>query len=310
MLIMVAEISKHSTPTDLDVYCKSTLIRHERWNPICDLPETEKTFPDGYKAEDNCKTLGDLQDEIESKELDTPDECAQLCKTKPGCLASVWAYPIGLCSRYRSDEVGEEVNGAGFMRRASPVTEPPLTDPGCDEELGRTKALLTDTRERNDELDDELQKCLDGRRDDKTAYAREISELKGRICDCEARQPEVDLVWERRKEAMEICGYNGRRTIQKGGVVWEPFCGRGPTRARIYRQMAVTVDGCPEECTRDPKCKSASYVIMNDPHCKFFEEGELNEGSHNYRRRGHLPYWAQYCICSHSPEMKGLRMFP
>lgn len=200
---------------------QSTLIRHERWNTICELPETEKTFPDGYKIEHNCKALGDLQDEIESKELDTPDECAQLCKTTPGCLASAWACPTGLCSTYRSDEVGDEVNGAVFMRRASPVTEPPLTDSGCDKESRRTKALLTDARERNDELDDELQKCLGGHRDGKTACDRRISELKG-IRVCEARQPEVDPVWERRKEAMEICGYNGRRTIQKGASYGNP----------------------------------------------------------------------------------------
>lgn len=251
----------------------------DEYKAICDLPETGKTYSDGYEIEYTCKAVGDVFDEIDSKTLDTPDECAQLCKTTPGCKASAWAYATLRCTTYNSEAIGDEVSGVVHMRVVSPDTTPPPTDDGSDD-LKKCKNDLAGCQADKDDLNDELDKCLKGRAEDKKACEDKIKALEDSVRKCEAdlkKCEPVDPVWERRKEAMKICGYGGRKTIKAGAYEWRAFCNRQTSTGTFYRQLAVSVDDCVAACSADSKCKAVSWVIMNDAHCKMYTNGEVNK---------------------------------
>lgn len=252
----------------------------DEYKAICDLPETEKTYADGYKVEYTCRAVGDVFDEIDNKILNTPDECAQLCKATPGCKASAWAYATLRCTTYNSDLIGDEISGAVHMRVASSSVTPPPTDDLSDEELKKCKNDLAGCQADKDDLQDELDKCLKGRKEDKEACETKVKELEESIRKCQAdlkKCAPVDPVWERRKEAMKICGYGGRKTIKAGAYEYRAFCNRQTAYGAFYKQLAIGVDECLAECSKDSKCKAVNWIIMNDAHCKMYSSGEVNK---------------------------------
>ncbi|KAK2612584.1 hypothetical protein QQS21_001355 [Conoideocrella luteorostrata] len=259
---------------------------------ICraDPPKTAKTFDNGYEVEYVCDSAGDSETLISSSTVSSSDECAQSCKSIKGCKASDWFYNTGLCNTYSSASVGDVVTGSVFMKRLSP--EEPVDDE-ADEDAEKCKKKLQGCLAEKDDMKDDLDKCkkdlqscLAGKDDlqDELKMCQEAWEKEKKECDTKKKDLETKLatcrkeveahkpdpVWERRKAAMKICGYGGRKTITSGKYTYTAHCQRtvAPT-SNFYRQAALSVDDCLAECSKDPKCKAIHYVIMNDAHCKF-----------------------------------------
>ncbi|KAJ6031420.1 hypothetical protein N7540_002152 [Penicillium herquei] len=76
---------------------------------------------------------------------------------------------------------------------------------------------------------------------------------------------------------MKICGYGGRKTITAGDYTYRAFCQRQVAYGKFYKQLSIGVDECLAECSKDTKCKSVQFMIMNDAHCKLMPTGEVNK---------------------------------
>ncbi|KAJ5726240.1 uncharacterized protein N7483_007597 [Penicillium malachiteum] len=171
---------------------------------------------------------------------------------------------------------GNEVLGSVFIRRTTPPEEDDnagVTDEECEDEKKKYQKDLQTCTALKDDLQDELDACRRGRTEDKEACDKKIKELeaelskcKDELTTCKKNECKVDPVWERRKEAMKICGYGGRKTITAGGYTYRAFCQRQATYRKFYKQLSIGVDERLEECSKDTKCKPVHFMIVNDAH--------------------------------------------
>lgn len=255
----------------------------DKYRELCKPPKYGKAFDDGYEISYTCDSAGDSQDLIDSTTKESPDACALHCKSISACQASDWFYGSTICNTYSSEHVGDDVPGSVLIRPVTPESEDetPAEDASdcedlkkkCDKDLQTCSAL-------KDDLQDDLDACLKGRKSDKESCDDKVSLLEDKLAQCskdlgvcKKTVCPVDPVWERRKEAMKICGYGGRKTITAGAYTYRAHCQRQAAVGKFYKQLAVGVDECLAQCSKDKQCKAVNYVIMDHSHCKMYTTG-------------------------------------
>lgn len=169
---------------------------------------------------------------------------------------------------------GDQVIGSVLMLWVTPEDKDedektPPSDGECAKELQTCLA-------QKDNLDDDRDECLEKTTKDAKECAEKLEKAQKDLEACEQKVEKCkpDPVWERRKEAMKICGYGGRRKIQAGKYANTAHCQRMVSRSPFYWQAALSVDDCLAECSKDSKSKAIHYVIMNDAHCKLLSTGK------------------------------------
>ncbi|KAJ5710987.1 hypothetical protein N7488_005143 [Penicillium malachiteum] len=217
----------------------------DHYRELCKPPKDGKSYEDGYEVEYSCDSAGDSERLLDTVTISTPEECAMLCKENSACKGSDWFYGTETCNIYISDDVVDEVLGSVLIRRITPPEE-------------------DDDSALKDDLQDELDECRKGLKADKEACDKKIKELEDKLSKCTGnlrkcnddlstcqadlttchKQCEVDPVWERRKEAMKICGYGGRKTITAGAYTYRAFSQRQVAYGKFYKQLAIGVDEC------------------------------------------------------------------
>jgi len=253
----------------------------EEYKSICraEPPKTSKTFSDGHEIEYVCDSAGDSEATLpgSGETTATSDDCAQACKANPSCKASDWYYSTQVCNLYKNAEIGDLVPGSVFMRRVTPPATAPPAD--ASDDLAACKKELQTCNAEKDDLLDELEACRSGREADKKACEDKIKTLEKKLETCEKKletcekstKCEEDPVWQRRKEAIKICGYGGRKKIVAGTSTYTSHCNRRVGPSKFYKQAALSVDECLAQCSKESRCKGVHYVVMNDAHCKFLE---------------------------------------
>ncbi|KAJ5946375.1 hypothetical protein N7454_003214 [Penicillium verhagenii] len=267
---------------------QNTTPQREDYKAICKAkpPQTSKTFNDGYEISYVCDSAGSFDAKLPGSGAteDSSEDCAMSCKSTKGCKASDWFYNTKVCNLYSDDAEGDEVIGSVLMLRVTPEDDDQddstsASDPACEKDLQTCLAQKDNLGDDLDECNDELAKC-------KTKSAKDAQDCTDKLdqsqqdldaCEEKVKKCTLDPVWERRKEAMEICGHGGRTKIQAGKYAYTAHCQRQISSVgKFYRQAALSVDQCLAECSKDPKCKSVHYVIMNDAHCKFMPAGQTS----------------------------------
>ncbi|KAJ6031422.1 hypothetical protein N7540_002154 [Penicillium herquei] len=217
----------------LAILALSTLVSaqdsaRDHYRELCKPPKDGKTYEDGYEVEYSCDSAGDSERLIDSVTKSTPDECAMLCKETAGCKGSDWFYGTDTCNIYSSDDVGDEVLGSVFIRRITPPEEEEeagTTDEACEDEKKKCQKDLQTCTALKDDLQDELDECRRGRKEDKEACDKKIKELeaelskcKDELTTCKKNECKVDPVWERRKE-VSVVGASGKKRRRCRSVI-------------------------------------------------------------------------------------------
>jgi hypothetical protein len=214
--------------------CKKTNQVYEDTLATCADPEAAKTC---------AKEKDTIVDDLE--------ECKKTSKSQDDKLATCADPEVAKTCAKEKDAISGELEELKKTSKAQEDKLATCADPEaakeCTKELDQTKA--TCTNDKND-LQNKLKECTD-------------NAIKN------AESP----VWIRRRNALEVCGRNGRKTIPAGRYTYTANCGRLAATGTFYRQEALGVDDCLKACSADTKCKSVNYNIMDDAHCKMFTTG-------------------------------------
>jgi hypothetical protein len=234
------------------VFAQTITSRKAEYDSICSNKNglTEEILPD-YWVRYNCERLGNWNSPA-IKGVQDARACAQECMNVDGCEGSSWSADKAQCL-LSGARAGKHLEYVLFMERTEADDPFPIPADG-DETI--------DCEEARDELQAEVENCKSTQ-----------SSLQAQLNTCKKSQTATDPAWERRKEAMEICGYGGRTKIQAGKFAYTPRCQRLAATGAFNKELQLSVDRCLQECTKDKKCKSVNYVIMNDAPCKLYERG-------------------------------------
>ncbi|KAJ5556521.1 hypothetical protein N7494_000436 [Penicillium frequentans] len=224
-------------------FAQTQFLREAQYNAICAYQDgLEDEISPGYWVRYNCGVIGSWASPTISN-IQSAQACAEECKQVATCVGSSWSATSAQCV-LSGNKKSINRSYSLFMEKIEPA-DPFET---CEDTLDTCQADLAQSK-------------------------ADAAKSQAALTKCQSDKQKLDLIWEQRKEAMEICGYGGRTKIQAGKYAYTPRCQRSATTGAFYKQLDLSVDKCLQQCSKETRCKSVNYVIMNNAPCKLHETG-------------------------------------